>query len=74
MSVYITTKRAAQIAAKKLPRLSEKRIEANLEAAQFTPAEAYLAGVEEAQEAIVKRFDALAADPIAALSQQEPSK
>lgn len=59
MSDTITIRRAAQIAAKKLPLKSEKRIAEACDMAGFTLAEAYKAGAEEAQHEILTRFNVL---------------
>jgi len=56
MSELISRSRALQVARKKLPFMSEAKIEANMEMACLTVAEAFKCGAEEAQYEIVNRL------------------
>lgn len=59
-----TLKKAIRVASKKLPIVPDKRLNADLEWAADSLAEAYRIGAEEAQSEILKRLRGLSEDRI----------
>lgn len=65
MSEKSLYRKVVQAAAKRLPFISERKLEARLDDTPLSPAEIYILGAEEAQGEILRRIHALVrpADP-----------
>jgi len=59
MQVLISWAKAKLATSKRLPFVSERKLEARLDATPLTPAECYMLGAEEAQNEIIRRLNEL---------------